>query len=512
MMPPLSIERFRRRRHQNSMMTHQAAWTGMLVVCSLMMVVKAAHLGDSAADNSQTTTPGDTPFYGVMLDAGSSSTKVKIFTYTKGKLPTLIPSVQLLVTKTVPPGLSDFISKLDELPNYLNGTLQIAAQYVPVSQQASSPVYLMATAGLRKLNEEDANQLLSAIRGVLADSSINPFKFLPEHVSILSGEEEAVYAWLSLNYLLGFFSSNMTSKDSVGMMEMGGGSMQVAFLPSAPLYQEEFQVYVGRERFDLYAQSYLDYGANYIRDRVYEVLMEESNTTGQVKRLESPCMLRGDKGKYAGSSASYIEVTGTSDPEKCEGMLIKILKPARDALCSPAPCAIGNRYQPDVDQVPFYAISAFVYSSEALHAIDSNKKLNISLLRENAWKHCTKAMGDPGVTKYGSSNCLMGLYIPQLLTRGLDFPMNTNLITATTKISNTSIDWATGAMLQQLSMAFMDDLDSLTVRCQYGTKPFPLTTLQVTSGSHSVTPSIAVAVALLAVTFVRKLSEYISLF
>lgn len=79
------------------------------------------------------------------------------------------------------------------------------------------------------------------------------------------------------------------------MMEMGGGSMQVAFLPSAPLYQEEFQVYVGRERFDLYAQSYLDYGANYIRDRVYEVLMEESNTTGPVKRLESPCMLRGSR-------------------------------------------------------------------------------------------------------------------------------------------------------------------------------------------------------------------------
>lgn len=122
------------------MMTHQAAWTVMLVVCSLVVVVKAAHLGDSATDNSQTTTSGDTPFYGVMLDAGSSSTKVKIFTYTKGKLPTLIPSVQLLVTKTVPPGLSDFISKLNELPNYLNGTLQIAAQYVPVSQQASSPV------------------------------------------------------------------------------------------------------------------------------------------------------------------------------------------------------------------------------------------------------------------------------------------------------------------------------------------------------------------------------------
>lgn len=65
------------------------------------------------------------------------------------------------------------------------------------------------TAGLRSLAAKEAQNLLDGIHTVLSNQAINPFHYKSNHISILSGEEEAVYAWLALNYLLGFFSSNM---------------------------------------------------------------------------------------------------------------------------------------------------------------------------------------------------------------------------------------------------------------------------------------------------------------
>ena len=44
----------------------------------------------------------------------------------------------------------------------------------------------------------------------MGNLNVNPFLFKDDHVSILSGEEEAVYAWLSVNYLNGFFATNMS--------------------------------------------------------------------------------------------------------------------------------------------------------------------------------------------------------------------------------------------------------------------------------------------------------------
>ena len=79
----------------------------------------------------------------------------------------------------------------------------------------------------------------------------------------------------------------------MGVMEMGGGSMQVAFLPDDPLYQEEFQVYVGRHRFDLYAQSYLSFGSNYISGQIRRALLQDSDQYLHDNTLDSPCMLRG---------------------------------------------------------------------------------------------------------------------------------------------------------------------------------------------------------------------------
>ena len=85
--------------------------------------------------------------YGVLLDAGSSSTKTKVFTYTPGVFPSLVPHVQLEFSERVKPGLGRFVQHLDELDEYLRKTLSYAVDAIPQRLHASTPVYLKATAG-----------------------------------------------------------------------------------------------------------------------------------------------------------------------------------------------------------------------------------------------------------------------------------------------------------------------------------------------------------------------------
>ena len=42
----------------------------------------------------------------------------------------------------------------------------------------------------------------------MADPEVNPFVYQEGFAHILSGEEEALYAWITINYLNGFFSGN----------------------------------------------------------------------------------------------------------------------------------------------------------------------------------------------------------------------------------------------------------------------------------------------------------------
>ena len=46
---------------------------------------------------------------------------------------------------------------------------------------------------------------MSGVGTAMSDSSINPFLYDEEYVHILSGEEEALFAWITVNYLKKYF-------------------------------------------------------------------------------------------------------------------------------------------------------------------------------------------------------------------------------------------------------------------------------------------------------------------
>ncbi|XP_076443009.1 ectonucleoside triphosphate diphosphohydrolase 2-like [Babylonia areolata] len=461
--------------------------------------------------------------FGVLLDAGSSSTKVKVYSYTPALSASHVPRVKLEVSTRVRPGLGSFATRSSGggLTEYLLEGLGYAQEEVPEDLHAITPIYVMATAGMRVLPAMDARDLLEEVRSVLGNRTLNPFLFHPEHVSILSGEEEAVYAWLAVNYLRGFFSPGPSHPEPVGVLEMGGGSMQVAFLPDTPLYQEEFQVYVGQRRFDLYAQSYLRFGSNYLTDQVRRRLLLHQQQQGEggpggargggggggvmmeeEKRLYSPCMLSDDRSTFPWQGETY-QVLGTGNATLCEQVLSAILSPPDPSLCSPGPCAIGDTYQPLVGEQSFYAISAFLYAPKHLDAVEDHDVLNIVRLQENARKYCdltvSEAVAQTGTrARFASNDCLMGLYIPLLLTKALGFQQHARTITVTNDINDTRIDWALGAIVQHLSMTFLDDLDSRSgnSHCHHVPSAPPSGRSTGSPGSRPVTSTLTLGVSL----------------
>ena len=66
---------------------------------------------------------------------------------------------------------------------------------------------LFLSQGLRLLPAHVSQGINLAVENALQDTNSNPFRFEREYAHVLSGEEEALYAWLTVNYLLGGFNN-----------------------------------------------------------------------------------------------------------------------------------------------------------------------------------------------------------------------------------------------------------------------------------------------------------------
>lgn len=390
--------------------------------------------------------------YGVMFDAGSTSSKLKVY-----KWPTRFSTaetfdIDLIYTKRIKPGISDYVYRLDGIPGYLGEMLTDAKTIVPQNLHHSTPLFMMATAGLRVLPESDAIALMTSARTYLANSSVNPFIYNPHTVRILSGEEEGAYAWIAANYLRNFFSSNRPPSQAVGVLEMGGGSTQITFVPDGPILANMFPVRMAGVMYYLYAHSYLYYGQNYMAHRVRRYLEEERPMDTE---LFNPCMLRGDNKSYKTEEGSTVIFRGDSNPTKCLEIINSFLQSADEDSCYPKPCAIGQIYQPSLGTDTFFAISAYVYAPTILRALDTFGRLQIQAMNVSAHEYCkmtlAQAMNSTKTqAEYASGYCMMGLYIPSLLTTSYGFPSSTQRIQVTNKIKGESVDWALGAVLYEL--------------------------------------------------------------
>ena len=259
--------------------------------------------------------------HGIMMDAGSTGTRLHVYEWQPRVLTTpqditaavsgelvSFPGTESRWTDRLRPGLAEFASllhpdnnnDLDETNNSNNTTTksaprtpeQIDAQldqaigdYLkPLLDFARSvlhekrsefntfPIYLRATAGMRILSASDRARVMASVRRVLSNPTHNPFWFgSDEQARTLSGEEEAIYDWAGINFLVGDLVTQTKGAGAVvhprpmhGALDLGGGSTQISFFESSKdIMSNLFKLQIGQAKhWNVYAHSFLFYGMN----------------------------------------------------------------------------------------------------------------------------------------------------------------------------------------------------------------------------------------------------------
>uniref|UniRef100_A0A1A8KTF0 nucleoside diphosphate phosphatase n=1 Tax=Nothobranchius kuhntae TaxID=321403 RepID=A0A1A8KTF0_NOTKU len=134
-------------------------------------------------------------FYAVMFDAGSTGTRIHVYTFIQNgseKLPVL-DNEMFHSTK---PGLSAYADSPETAGETVRRLLKVAKKAVPRLDWKRTPLVLMATAGLRLLPVEKAQALLDQVQHVFDES---PFLVPDNSVSIMDGTNEGDVCPPSIN-------------------------------------------------------------------------------------------------------------------------------------------------------------------------------------------------------------------------------------------------------------------------------------------------------------------------
>ncbi|XP_029352042.1 ectonucleoside triphosphate diphosphohydrolase 5 isoform X2 [Echeneis naucrates] len=266
-------------------------------------------------------------FYAVMFDAGSTGTRIHVYTFIQSDSVEL-PVLDNEMFHSIKPGLSAYADFPEMAGHTVRMLLKVAKKTVPRLEWKRTPVFLRATAGLRLLPTEKAHALLNEVQHVFVES---PFLVTDNCVTIMNGTNEGILAWISLNFLTGHL--NAQTKKTVGILDLGGGSTQITFLPRLRKTIETVPVtdYVARfdifnTTFELYTYSYLGNGLMVARLATLGALGGEG-LEWQV--FKSPCLPKKFRDEWSFGGVTY-QVSG--DPEGyagfklCYEQVLKVVK------------------------------------------------------------------------------------------------------------------------------------------------------------------------------------------
>ncbi|XP_041324087.1 ectonucleoside triphosphate diphosphohydrolase 6 [Pyrgilauda ruficollis] len=264
-------------------------------------------------------------FYGIMFDAGSTGTRIHIFKF--AQQPRETPRLTHETFKALKPGLSAYADDVEKSGHGIKELLEVAKKEVPMELWKFTPLVLKATAGLRLLPGEKAQKLLEKVKEIFQAS---PFFVRDNCVSIMNGTDEGISAWITINFLTGRLDD--PQRRSVGMLDLGGGSTQITFLPrtkatlqtSPSGHTTSFQMF--NHTYKLYSYSYLGLGLMSARLAILGGV--EGKPLGEGEELISPCLPPGFKSEWQHAEIVYkIKGQKAGEPlyESCSNKVAKML-------------------------------------------------------------------------------------------------------------------------------------------------------------------------------------------
>mmetsp|Transcript_723 Transcript_723/g.1976 ORF Transcript_723/g.1976 Transcript_723/m.1976 type:complete len:828 (-) Transcript_723:135-2618(-) len=281
--------------------------------------------------------------YSVVIQAGSAETVLHLFRFdawTSQLLP-IENKGQLLWEG---PELSAFASDFTKLSGVLSAIVKPAVAEIPPAQLSFTPLSFYATSSFRLLPQDELNTLLADVRRLL-----EPHGFRDVEATLLDGQDEAKYSWLTVNFLGGAFRPGMNSlRDPFMTIDLGGGSVQSAYFVKdhVPRPKSKHAKYVksitmpfGKGNAHLYQHSSLGSGLMQARARSMDHSDEFSD-----KRAH-PCLPTGAtisfRDKYGHRD---LHVVGSSNIEKCKALAVHLLKLSGKCSKVKEHCVVGDHW------------------------------------------------------------------------------------------------------------------------------------------------------------------------
>ncbi|NXD05742.1 ENTP5 diphosphohydrolase, partial [Nothocercus nigrocapillus] len=351
-------------------------------------------------------------FYGIMFDAGSTGTRIHIYTFVQ-KSPEKLIELEGEIFESVKPGLSAYADQPEK----------VRLSFIPCKLIFFFFFFFLLT--------------IASVREVFEES---PFLVPEDSVSILDGSYEGGIMW---------FAGQLSGQNqhTVGTLDLGGASTQITFLP-------RFEV---RRRCKLCAElirgtrtktamfyfvvcSYLGFGLKAARLATLGAL-DTKAVDGQMfrssclpKQLEAEWHFGGVKYRYGGNKE------GEMGFKPCYLEVLKIIK--------------GKLHQPDeIRGSSFYAFSYYYDRAVDTNLIDYEEG---GVLEVRDFERKAKEVCD-NMERYSSASpflCMDLTYITALLKEGFGFRDST-LLQLTKKVNNIETSWTLGAtfhLLQSLGI------------------------------------------------------------
>uniref|UniRef100_A0A8C6K5W2 Uncharacterized protein n=1 Tax=Melopsittacus undulatus TaxID=13146 RepID=A0A8C6K5W2_MELUD len=349
--------------------------------------------------------------YGMVFDAGSSHTSLFVYKWDSDKENNTGVVSQTLSCDVHGQGISSYASDPPKAGDSIRECLDKALKLVPATKQREVPAYLGATAGMRLLREQNSSAAEQVLAEVAKTMQEYPVAF--KGARILTGEEEAAYGWITVNYLLDSFTKyspkahmwvRPEAANIFGALDLGGASTQISFMPEGSVvnWKEGSKFTLYGYDYSIYTHSYLCYGQNEMLKRLAKELIAESSPSA---RVHHPCYPTDYNETVSLSSFRTSPCTNQSDPRlgpgdrnitlegrgDASGCLAAIKKLFNFSACGQRQdCTFDGIYQPLV-RGKFIAFSAFYYNFKFLNLTEGQ---TLATVRETIRRFCRRSWED----------------------------------------------------------------------------------------------------------------------
>ncbi|KAL4503114.1 hypothetical protein ABPG72_014343 [Tetrahymena utriculariae] len=412
----------------------------------------------------------DTCLY-VLLDAGSSSTKVRVYKSVCRRT-SQIPQLEALVPKDEN-GKDKYDDKikaadgknaltavdLDETPytNYFSLAFKIVNDIKTFYSLNTKPfLFLRATAGLRQLGtEQEREQILDLVRKVFRKS--NYFHFLDDSwVKIITGEEEGLFLWLSVNYAYQKIKHQNTQQfdasDSIAVIDIGGASAQTAFYST---HNNKLLDLPEKTRIQIYSNTVLGYG----NDRIIASVLDKADFASCFQK-SSENITKNIKN----SDKTDVNVAGNYNFVKCTNIMLELLNITGCTYQddgSVKDCSGSSKLKKLTGMKNIVGASSVYFAKDELYTALNIKgdKFKVSEFRDRAKQYCSLDFTAQNLVnnKFAFTSCIQMMWVSTLLIDGLGL-LNDEVI-ALKRYEAYNIDWSIGSLIYDINTMQCDYLD-----------------------------------------------------